>query len=122
MTQSSLHYVAFLREVLTSHAVYTVHDTTGIPCPPGDGGIRAMPFWSSASRAEAIIAKVPAYHGMSVRRLDLTEFISKWLPGLQRDGFNAGCNWSGERALGYDIDPASLLNALQAAEPKIERK
>jgi len=122
MTQSSLHYTAFLREVLTTHTVYTVHDANGIPCPQGDGGIRSMPFWSSASRAETIITKVSAFQGMAIRELDLADFTTKWLPGLKKDGINAGCNWSGDRALGYDIDPMSLLTALRVVESTMDQE
>lgn len=40
-----------------------------------------MPFWSSRTRAEAIIENVEAYAGMRVRELRRDEFESRWLPG-----------------------------------------
>ena len=36
------------------------------------------------------------------------EFRDRWIPGLTKDGLKVGVNWSGARALGYDIDPAEV--------------
>ena len=64
-----------------------------------------MPFWSSRSRVETLIATVPAYAGFQPRELALENFATRWLDGLKRDGLLVGINWSGERATGYDAEP-----------------
>jgi hypothetical protein len=74
-----------------------------------------MPFWSSLSRAEKVIATVAAYRGFSPVELDLALFLERWLPGLERDGLKAGLNWSGELATGYDVEPSAVAAGLSAA-------
>ncbi len=93
---------AFYGEVIEHSTVWGVRDTEGFPAPETPEG-RAMPFWSLQSRAEAIVAKVPAYQGFTVLSLPLDEWRSRWLPGLQRDGIRVGLNWSGGGATGYDL-------------------
>jgi hypothetical protein len=44
--------------------------------------------------------------------IELAAWRERWLPGLQRDRLLVGLNWSGERATGYDVDPADALRAL----------
>jgi hypothetical protein len=73
-----------------------------------------MPFWSSRSRVERIIETVPAYRGFSPHRLSWEEFRDAWVPGLERDGILVGVNWSGERAVGYDIQPSELKQYVEA--------
>ncbi|MCC2317089.1 DUF2750 domain-containing protein [Cellulomonas sp. zg-Y138] len=47
----------------------------------------------------------------------MTEFRSRWLPGLGRDGIRVGVNWSGPAATGYDLVAADVeLNLLAAME------
>jgi hypothetical protein len=78
-----------------------------------------MPFWSSLARAKKIIATVPAYASFEVVELSLEEFIENWIPGLERDGLLVGVNWSGVRALGYDIEPGQLLRAVNLALERV---
>ena len=72
-----------------------------------------MPFWSSLARAERIIRRVHAYHAFRPVELSLDVFIERWLPGLERDGLFVGVNWSGDRALGYDVAPASVRERIE---------
>ena len=75
-----------------------------------------MPFWSSRKRVETIIANVPAYLGFEPFQIPLDEFLGRWLPGLERDGLKVGVNWSGNRAVGYDVEPGNVRAALKHAE------
>ena len=95
--------------------VWTVRDWAGYPAPINSEGLRAQPFWSSRSRAETIVATVPAYAGFDIVEIRLDSFLDKWLPGLDGDGFRVGVNWSGPRATGDDIEPRSVRTALDAA-------
>jgi len=49
--------------------------------------------------------------------IDLVTWRQRWLPGLERDGLLVGLNWSGDRATGYDIEPADVLRALAKRDP-----
>jgi Protein of unknown function (DUF2750) len=73
-----------------------------------------MPFWSSRSRVEKIIASVPAYADFRPLRLTLDEFQSGWLDDLERDGLLIGINWSGPNATGYDVEPRDVRDWLAA--------
>ena len=73
-----------------------------------------MPFWSSASRAERVIAAAPAYAAFETVSLPVIDWQHRWLPGLRDDGLLIGINWSGERASGYDLEPDQVLDRLSA--------
>jgi hypothetical protein len=88
--------------------------TTVIHAPHGDGA-RTMPFWSSLSRVEKVIRNVEAYSSFSPAQIELRAFLDRWLPGLERDGLKVGLNWSGERAVGYDIEPQEVASRLAGA-------
>ena len=72
-----------------------------------------MPFWSLRSRAERVVSTVPAYAAFEVVEVPLDAFLTRWLPGLERDGLRVGLNWSGSRATGYDMAPPDVLPQLQ---------
>jgi len=112
VTVSAAQADAFYRETLRDGLVWTVRDKGGYPAPLIDGERRVQPFWSSRSRVENTIARVSAYQGMEPVEIELAAWRERWLPGLQRDGLLVGLNWSGERATGYDIEPADALRAL----------
>lgn len=72
-----------------------------------------MPFWSLASRAERVIASVPAYRGFEVISLPLDRWREAWLPGLDRDGILVGLNWSGLRATGFEAPARVVAETLE---------
>ncbi len=116
MSISGAHAAAFFEEVLREGQVWTIRDSEGFPAPLGADGVRTMPFWSLASRAEKIVSTVDAYTGFEKVAIPLSEWRSKWLPGLEQDGLLLGLNWSGPRATGYDVEPASALASISARE------
>lgn len=115
MSQSASQAAAFYRDAVKSQTVWTLRDAGGYPAPKNREGVRAQPFWSSRSRAEKIVATVPAYAGFEVVEVALETFLDKWLPSLEESGLRVGVNWSGPRATGYDIEASSIKIALEAA-------
>ncbi|WP_363322141.1 DUF2750 domain-containing protein [uncultured Nocardioides sp.] len=115
MTVSAAQTDAFYREALEHGTVWAVRDEGGFPAPATPEG-RAMPFWSLQSRAQTIVESVPAYHGFEAVPIPLTDWRSRWLPGLERDGVQVGLNWSGLAATGYDLPPADVERNLSARE------
>jgi len=105
----------FVTEVAASHEVWTIQDSGGFPTSTNASGQTAMPFWSKQSRAQKVIDTIPAYRAFRPERLTLAEFVEKWLPGLEGDGLLAGLNWSGPRAIGYDMAPADVRARIEAA-------
>ena len=94
--------------------MWTVRDEGGFPAPMTSSGKRAQPFWSSRSRVERIIKTVPAYSGFEPHEISWEDFCGKWAPGLTNDNLLVGVNWSGKRAIGYDIEPERLVECVQA--------
>jgi hypothetical protein len=114
MSQSASQAAAFYREVAAKRVVWTIQDAGGYPAPMTSSGQRAQPFWSSRSRAARIIATVPAYAGFEVVEISWTDFCQRWVPGLTRDGILVGVNWSGPRAVGWDIEPSRVVQCVEA--------
>lgn len=114
MTTSAAHASAFYREAVREGSVWTIRDAGGYPAPLNASGERAQPFWSLRTRAELVIAHVPAYAGFEVEEIAVSAFRERWLPGLERDGIRVGLNWSGEFATGYDVEPVAVAAGLSA--------
>jgi hypothetical protein len=108
---------AFYVEALADHSVWGIRDSGGCPAPMTPDGHRAMPFWSKHSRAARVVENVAAYNGFEPFEISLVEWRSKWLPGLDQDGLRVGLNWSGQRAVGFDLPVQDLLRNLAAREP-----
>ncbi|WP_238338121.1 DUF2750 domain-containing protein [Pedococcus badiiscoriae] len=104
---------SFYEEVTKHGSVWAIRDAYGFPAPLNGDGARAMPFWSLRSRAERVVGSVPAYEGFEVVELRLEEFVSRWLPGLDRDATRVGLNWSGAGATGYDVASSDVASRLR---------
>lgn len=107
MTTSAAPADAFYREVLEHGTVWTIRDTDGYAAPETPAG-RVTPFWSLRSRAERVIAGVPAYAGFYVVPIPLDAWRTRWLSGLERNGLRAALNWSGEGTSCLVLDPADV--------------
>jgi len=111
VSQAASQYAAFWRDVKRSRKVWTVRDDNGYPAPRTRTGQRAMPFWSTLSRVQRIIKTVSAYRQFNPEELSWETFRDKWLPELEANGCLVGVNWSGRKALGYDMAPADIRSA-----------
>ncbi len=114
MSIVAAHAAEFYREVAESSIVWGIRDSGGFPAPVASGGNRAMPFWSSESRALAVIHSVPAYKGFTPVAIEWAVFCHRWVPGLTNDGLLAGVNWSGARASGFDLEPSDVQRNVEA--------
>jgi Protein of unknown function (DUF2750) len=114
MTVSAAQAATFYTEVLEAETVWAIRDREGFPAPQTGDGRRAMPFWSKHARAERVINSVAAYATFEVVEVPLSEWRSRWLPGLERDSLLVGLNWTGPDATGYDVEPASVQRNLLA--------
>ncbi|WP_416305941.1 DUF2750 domain-containing protein [Neptunicella sp. SCSIO 80796] len=113
MSQSVSEAHAFCKEVARTGKIWCIKDSAGIPTPTGDGGIKTMPFWSSADKAQDIVDNAKAYAGFEVFEISWEMFSTKWLPGLANDELLVGVNWSGEHAIGLDMEPEILKEAIE---------
>ncbi len=111
MSNAASQAAAFYSDVAQCGCVYTLRDNGGYPAPVGDRS-RAMPFWSSRARVEKITRTIPAYRNFEPVELELSTFMERWLPGLEKDALKVGLNWSGPGAAGYDVEPRNVRIAL----------
>lgn len=117
MGTSAPQTAAFYDEAVREGSVWAIRDEGGVPAPLSPDGHRTMPFWSLRSRAERVIANVPAYSGFEPLEVSLDDFRSVWLPDLSNSGLRVGPNWSGQAATGYDLEPGWVEQRLAAADP-----
>lgn len=113
MTQSSLQANSFYSDVAKNKKLWGIRDKSGIPAPLGDGGKRAMPFWSSLARVQKIIETAEAYNGFETFEITWEVFRDRWLNGLEKDGLLVGVNWGGEKVVGYDVEPAIVRESIE---------
>jgi len=113
MSVAAPHYAKFYEEVAESRAVWAIRDAGGYPAPLAIDGKRAMPFWSSQSRAQKVISNVKAYAGFEAVQIPLDEFLERWVPGLSKDNLLMGINWAGQSATGYDVGPEEFMRNIQ---------
>lgn len=108
MSANASQAAEFYRQVAETGIMWTLRDKAGYPAPKTSSGKRAVPFWSSKSRVESIIANVPAYKGFWPEKVTYNRFIHHWVETLSRSAQLVGVNWSGKRATGYDL-PAEFV-------------
>jgi hypothetical protein len=118
MSVAAAQAEAFYGETLTERVVWGVQDAGGCPAPMTPSGYRAMPFWSKRSRAVKITQNVEAFSGMEPFEITLDEWRDEWLTDLEQHGIRVGLNWSGKRAVGYDLPVADLLRNLAVREER----
>jgi hypothetical protein len=108
MSLSGAHRAAFRREAPQEGRVFSIRDAGGFPLAKDPDGSRALPFWSKSSRAQKVVGQVSAYRKFDVVEIDLTDWLGRWLPGLEREGYLIGVNWAGPKATGYDVPPGQV--------------
>ena len=109
MSQAASQAAAFYRDVAKNLKLWTICDDQGYPAPLKAGGQRAMPFWSTLSRVKRIIKSVPAYGVFEPEELSWDTFVEKFVPDLKEHSMLVGVNWSGPRAVGYDLEPDDVV-------------
>lgn len=115
MSLSAAHVAAFIAEATSNGSVWAIRDSNGYPAPKGSDGERAMPFWSTRSRAQKIIDTVPSYAGFEPDELELQRWLEKWLPGLEKDGLKIGLNWYGDQATGWHLSSNEVEDRFRSA-------
>ncbi len=113
MSQAAAQAHAFYCQVARTGKLWTVRDQGGFPQPMTNDGYRAQPFWSSLSRVQRIVKSVPAYAGCEPHEISWPDFRERWVPGLTADNVRVGVNWSGSRAVGYDLLPQEILRNVE---------
>ena len=115
MSPSASQAAVFYRDVARHRKLWAIRDERGFPAPETSSGKRAQPFWSSLSRVKIIIKKVPAYASYEPYEVSWKDFKRQWARELAKDDRLVGVNWSGPKAVGFDMEPKVVCSAVQWA-------
>ncbi|WP_036040575.1 DUF2750 domain-containing protein [Leptospira alstonii] len=110
--KSSAQYHQFFIEIKKYKRIWTLRDDKGFPRPMTFSGKRSMPFWSSLKRVRNIIEHGGAYSLFESHEISYRNFIDQWFHGLKKDNLLVGINWTGNGAIGYDLEPSEVLKYL----------
>lgn len=93
---SEMRYRYFLEMLVVNDEVWTVRDGGGVPIFENPTG-ESMPFWATRADAEALCTG--RLRKAAPVRINLGEFVDRWLPGMARDGVNAEIQGLGSTAI-----------------------
>ncbi|WP_446218142.1 DUF2750 domain-containing protein [Micromonospora sp. IBHARD004] len=110
MSIAGAHAAAFRREVSADRQVWTLLEDDSYIAPHKPDGTRAMPFWSKGSRAKLVVDQVAAHRGLTIASFALEPWLTELLPWLAEQSVLVGVNWSGGRAVGYDVPATDVLD------------
>lgn len=79
-------YSYFVRKVVDSECLWGL-ECKGWAMAEDEQKVKLLPFWPEEAFAQACAEG--AWSGYSARKIDLENFLSKWLEGMQRDGIKA---------------------------------
>ncbi|MCC6738475.1 MAG: DUF2750 domain-containing protein [Planctomycetia bacterium] len=105
----------FVTRVRQLKAVWGLRSSEGWAVAPSNDehAEGVYPFWSD--RALAGRCAVDEWSAYAPTRIGLTEFVERWLPGMQEDGFLVGTNWNSS-LVGLEVLPADLAKELETDE------
>ncbi len=104
-------HARFVRRVREARIVWALRSEAGWCTSPSlDHADRSViPFWSD--RAYAARCAKDEWAEYEPAEISLERFVEAWLPGMHRDGYLVGTNWSGNLT-GLEVEPAELISAL----------
>ncbi len=121
MSNAGAQAWAFYREVAKNRLIWTVRDGDDFITSDTSEGTETQPFWSSLSRVKRIIKTVPTFSECEPFEISWDDFCMVWVPRLTKEGKLAGVNWSGKRAVGFDLKPERVKESVEAliANPEL---
>jgi hypothetical protein len=105
------NYRRFLERVLESGEVWGLQSKEGWAfCDSNEyEETEVLVFWSD--RASAQKHAQAEWSGHVPTRIDLADFVERWLPGMDADAVLVGPDWDAEGG-GLEVEPADLADAL----------
>jgi hypothetical protein len=113
-----MHHDRFVREVVEQRAVWTLWGRTGplVADSNAEPPLDVYLFFSTKALAADVLRLRWPTQPYTTRRLELFDFLYRWLSGMHRDGHLCGTNWTAELG-GVAIDPFALKWQLVEALP-----
>ncbi|NHA68454.1 DUF2750 domain-containing protein [Phycicoccus flavus] len=124
MSAADLHAKAFFEEAVDRGAVWLLRtdDDRG----PGyaragtASGEVALGVWSTERRAAKIASTVPAYAKYRAERVELADFLDRWIPELDQTSTTVGLNWSGPRAQGARVMTYAVVRGIRQRQWELD--
>ena len=77
----------------------------------GKDPVEVLPFWGSKAAADR--CSYDEWKAFRPTSIPLRDFVSRWLPGMKRDGVLVGTNWNA-KLIGYECTPKELKEQVEA--------
>lgn len=106
----------FIEEVIASEVVWLLANEDGVAnsASVDDESTAVLMFWSQHSLVQRV--KHNGFEGYTADKLSLSDFLYRWLPGMDEDAVLAGVNWSKD-LVGTESDPDDLREDIEAQMP-----
>ena len=110
------HFLRFLERVIQNETVFYLGNEDGVANSVSneDEDITILMFWSDPAYARR--AQKCFKEDFEEQKIDLFDFLYKWLPGMSGDGVLAGPNWTGD-LIGKEMDPFELREQIEQNMP-----
>ena len=110
------NFQRFIDRIIENESVFYLASEDGVANSVSneDEETPILMFWSD--RAYATRAKNCFDEVFNEVKMDLFDFLYRWLPGMSGDGVLAGPNWNGD-LVGKEIDPFELRELIEGRMP-----
>jgi len=105
------NYARFVSRVGQNEVVWGLKGTDGWAFAESNDNpnISIILFWSDEAYARRACSSFPE---KEPERIELFNFLYRWLPGMSGDGVLAGANWTGD-LVGLESDPYELRSEIE---------
>ncbi|OCA85768.1 hypothetical protein A8F94_12915 [Bacillus sp. FJAT-27225] len=101
-------YKYFIKKIADYEEVWGLNDG-GWAVSEDDNGIKLLPFWPKREFAE--LSNIEDWSGYKPKKIDLDDFMFKWIPGMKRDGLKVSVFWNNIDSI--VISPDRLLEDIE---------
>ncbi len=102
-------FLYFVRKVTDFEEVWGLF-ANGWAMTADDDGRKAIPFWPDKDLSS--LCREGAWENYNSKQIELNKFISKWLPGMEKDGVLAAI-FPTPKDKGVIIQPKELIDSLE---------
>jgi len=108
------NYRRFIRRAIEADEVWTLSNDKGLAYCESDEyeDTDVLLFFSDEAYARRAVSE--SFLEFEPQRIDLFDFLYRWLPGMTRDGGLVGPNWTGDM-IGAEAEPYQLREAIEDA-------
>jgi len=104
-------YDYFVRKVAEYDEVWSLYHEKGWAVLSDNASRVIVPFWPEEEFASICCSS--QWDGYSARKINLKDFMEKWLPGMEKDNRYVNVFYSPKTKFGLVIKPADLLQDLK---------